>query len=438
MNLFIPLLLVATIALPQQRLSLAEAIEIGLRPGNRADLALAIEAIAKSKSQARAAKAALLPTVEANVSVGERLQNLATQGFGGAVPGGGGLPFALNPSFTTFDARPVVSATLLNLSQWRTWKATQQESDKLRLDREATMESAASAIARLYITCLDAAAQIQSRTAAVALSQDLLAAAEQRLRAGTVTVVDVSRARSQLAKDRTALVSQRQAELEAKAALFRAIGLESIDDIDLTNVPDLALPIPDSPSLDLNSALANRTDWKSKEAAVQVASMKLKAAQWEKLPTISGSFDAGRNGTSPWNTAWTRSGSVSFKMTLLDFGRRAERETQAAIALREEQIRLADYRREIARQIRVSRGKLDSARAQSSSAQAELELTTLQLLQVREREAAGLATGLDVADAQNRNVQSRLSLDQAIFSLRSAELDYLEATGQVRQLLEKP
>ncbi|MBY0503841.1 MAG: TolC family protein [Bryobacteraceae bacterium] len=414
------------------QLSLPEAIQLGLRPGQRADTALAAEGVARARSVAQASRAALLPLVEATVSGGERKQNLAAQGFGG---NGQGLPLALNPAFTNFDGRPTVSATLLNPGQWKAWQASRMDVRRAERERDVALDSAAQNIASLYLACLQAQAEVRAAASSWELAKSLRQAAEARLAAGTVTRVDLTRAKSQEAADYSAMLAQQQTELEARAALFKAINVEGDAKVELLPLPPLAMPSQLTFDEALATAHAQRWDLRVREEAVRVASERAKAVAWERLPTITGSFDIGRNGLSPADTAWTRNGTAGLKVTLYDFGRRGEREAQAAITLREERIRLEELQREIRRQVRVALGRLVSAEAQVTAAEAELELSTQQLQQVRARAEVGLALGLDVADAQSRFVRGTRSLLQAGFGQQSARIDLLNATGQLRQQL---
>ncbi len=439
------------------RLTLREAIEIGLRPGHRADVALAAEAVRRAESNTRAGRAALYPTVEATVSGGERKQNLGAQGFGG-----GNLPISLTPNFTQFDARPTISATLLNFSQLKNFKAVRREATRTLHEQDSALDNAALAIARQYAACLDAQAARHAAGAEVKLSRELLEAAESRLQAGTVTKVDVTRAKAQLAADQSALLAARQSEREALASLFRGIGAEYFEDVELVALPAaaathapvssisqtsalesrlstaayLAASIPATLEAALAAATANRADLRIREQSIRAAEDKLKAAQWEKLPMLTASFDYGRNGTAPTDTAWTRNATAALKVTLLDFGRRKEKEVQAGIALREERIRLLDLRREIQREVRVALGRLESADAQLAAAKAEMELSDQQIEQVRERMTVGLAAGLDSADAQTRRARSVRSLLNAENSLLNARIEIWHATGQLRQMIE--
>lgn len=414
-------------------LTLRDAIEIGLRPGQRADTSLAGEAIARAASVAQANKLAMLPSLDVRASGGERSVNLGAQGFGGA--GAGNQPFRLNPAFTTFDVRPTASFTLLNLAQWKAWKASQKDIGLATQERNATLDNAALAIANQYVLCLKAQAEVRAGEADVQLSEELLAAAEERRRAGTVTLIDVTRAKAQVAADRSGLIQQRQAEEEARAMLFRMIGLTADASLALGPIPENKRELLPEQATAL--AEASRADFRVRREAVQVAMEKAKAIGWEKFPTLSGSFDIGRNGNTPATNAWTRSATLNLGVTIYDFGRRKQKESQAEIAVREENIRLQDLRREIHRQVRVATGRIAAAQAQIEAAKAERELTVMQLDQVRERVKAGLSTGLDVTDAQTRLARSARSVLQAEFALQSADLELLHATGTLRQRIEE-
>lgn len=411
-------------------LSLTEAVELGLRPGRRADTALAGEALARAQSQSKGESALLKPLVETRISGGERTTNLAAQGIGSGQ--GTGIPFSLNPAFTTFDARPSVSMTLLNLAQWKTIRAARREVQRSAQERDWTADTAAHAIATQYLACLQAQAEVAAAQSDLHLSEDLLHAAEQRLKAGTVTVVDVTRARSQAAADRNALIAQRQTELEARANLFRAIGVDYDDQITLTPLP--AQPFVEPTIEEAVAAASNhRADLRMREQAIEVASEKHRAVRAERYPTLSGSFDIGRNGLNPADTRWTRTSQLNLNLTVFDSGRRAEREAQASIVIRENQIRLDDLKREIRRQIRVALGKLDAAHAQIEASRAESDLANAQLAQMRERSIAGLSTGLDVSDAQTRLARSARSHLKAEYALKTAQLELWNATGQLRE-----
>jgi outer membrane protein TolC len=413
-----------------QRLTLREAIEIGLRPGNRADASLARESVARAESVARQGRAAMMPLIESKTSGGERSVNLGAQGFGGGV----GAPISLNPSFTNFDTRPTVSMTLVNLAQWKSWRAAKMDVGRTGSELDATLDAAAYDIARRYLTTLEAQADRIVAEVDLRLSADLRRAAEDRLRAGTVTVVDVTRAKSQEASDRGTLATRRQAEEEAKAALFRAIGLEYNEAIELSPTTGA-----EGVRTTLDEALrqANgRPDIRQRQEALRIAEAKIKAVNWEKYPSLSANFDIGRNGVSVPDSAWTRNTTLTLSLTLFDFGRRGERESQAAIAAREERIRLDDLLREVRRQVRVAIGKQAAADAQVEAAKAETELANLQLEQVRERATAGLATGLDIADAQTRLARAARSTVKAEYSRQSAGVEVLNAMGSLRQRID--
>jgi outer membrane protein TolC len=431
-RLYISLLCCAWTAFPgpAQTLTLQEALSMGLRSGQRADTALAETALARVLSNRRAARAALMPQAELRMSGGERSVNLGAQGFGGI--GGGSLPFRLNPSFTTFDVRPVVSATLFNYSQWRNFRSLEQDQARAGRDGDWARDQAAKDIALKYTACLEARASLASATASVELASQLLQAAEQRLAAGTVTAIDVSRARAQLAADRSSQLVQQQELLEAEANLFRAMGAEATSSTALAPLP---LLLPPDLTTALASAQSQRADLQAREKAAQATRARAKAIGWEKLPSISASFDAGRNGLTPADNALTRNSTLSLNMTIYDFGRRKEKETEAAVGVREEEIRLRDLRAEIRLQVTLAASRLASAQARRLATAAEKELAVVQLDQVRERQSAGLAIGLDLNDAQTRLTRSDLALVRADYDIQKATIELLHAAGQLRSQL---
>lgn len=419
------------------RLTLAEAIDLGLHPGNRADLSLAGEATARAASNLQKERIALRPLLEARVTGGERTTNLAGQGIGSGQ--NAQVPFSLNPAFTTFDARPSLTMTLLNISQLKAVRTARGEVLRTNLERDWTAANAAYGISLQYVLCLEADAEVDASQRELQLSEELLAAAQQRLRAGTVTAVDVTRARSQVANDRHALLAHQQKASEAKLNLLRSIGLSYESDPRLEPTRNL---MADGVGISAAEALAaanlHRLDLQMREQALKVSMAQLASVKAERYPTITGSFDVGRNGLTPADTRWTRTSQLNLNYTVFDAGRLREKATKAAITIREEKIRLDDLKREIGRQVQVALGKVSSAQAQMAAAKAESELAEAQLSQMKERSAVGLSTGLDISDAQARLSRSRRSTLKAEYAMQTASIELLHATGLLQERILKP
>lgn len=425
------LILLSLAAWSQQPLTLADAIRLGLDPRHRAALALAESNRSRAELSARQTRAAMLPSVDIRATGGEQTRNLATLGIGSLGTG----PANLNPSFTSFDTRAAVNATLLDLSARKTHEAARRDIARTADDLESERHAVAAQIARVYYDALRANERIALLTANLALSRELEDAARIRLAAGTVTSVDLLRARAQTASDNSALTAAKFEAEKAELTLRRWIGLPLEGELRLQR-PATSDALPDNPAAIIPLAESHRPDLASQQKREQVAALRVTAARRKFLPTISGSADYGPNGLTPANTANTRSLSLSLNIPVFDGGHRRADLSQAELVLRDEETRTRDLRRQIHLDVILAHRSVTSARTRSDLTKAELDLAEQQLTQSRARLSAGLGLELDLADAQTRLIRARDSRDAASHQLDLARLDLLIAAGQLQGLAQ--
>ncbi|MCX6598536.1 MAG: TolC family protein [Acidobacteria bacterium] len=421
----------------QTTLTLPEAVRRGLDPQVRASVALAESSRSQASLVVRQTAAALLPTAEFRASGGEQTRNLATFGLGGGGLGGGstGPGLQLRPNFTSFDTRAAVTMTLLDLSARKTLAAARADVERTADDLAQEQEISAGQITRAYYDALRAGEKLSMLESNLALARDLEAAARNRLAAGTVTAVDVTRAQAQVASDESALETARFEAEKASLTLRRWLGLPLEGEVKLVR-PGMPFEGAPAPAL-LAMAEGRRLDLASQLKREKVSSLKVSAAQRKFLPTISGSADYGPNGLTPADARNTRTLSLSLNIPVFDGGRRKAELSQAELALRDEQIRTRDLRQQIRLDIQVAQRGLTSARLKARLTDAEVELAEQQLTQSRARLAAGLGTALDVADAQTRLIRARDSRNLAQHQADLAQLDLVVATGSVRTFVDQ-
>lgn len=420
----------------QTTLTLPEAVRRGLDPQVRASVALAESSRSRASLVARQSAAALLPTAEVRASGGEQTRNLATFGLGGGgLSGGPGQAIALVPRFTSFDTRAAVSMTLFDLSARKSLAAARADVARTGDDLEHEQELSTGQIARAYYEALRAEEKLAMLESNLTLARDLETAARNRLKAGTVTAVDVTRAEAQVATDESALESARFEAEKASLTLRRWLGLPLEGELKLVRP---AFPFEEAPAPALlELAEGRRLDLASQLKREKVASLKVSAAQRKFLPTISGSADYGPNGLTPADARNTRTLSLSLNLPVFDGGRRKAELSQAELALRDEQIRTRDLRQQIRLDLQLAQRGLVSARTKARLTGAEVALAEQQLAQARARLAAGLGTALDLADAQTRLIRARDSRNLAQHQVDLAQLDLVVATGSARTFVDQ-
>lgn len=425
----------ATAADAPLELTMRQAVELALAPEGSPRLQLALEAIRQAESRAGQARSALLPQIETSVTRDNRTVNLEAFGVRFAIPGTEfRTPSRVGP-FTVFDARATGSQTVFNFSAIRRYQASRLAVDATREESGSTRDAVAAQVARAYLAALRSEARLEAAQANVRLAERLLALAENQKAAGTGTGIDITRAQVQLAGERQLLLVAENERDRARLELLRAINLPLDTRLELAD--RLAFhPLEEtSPEQALARALATRPDWRAQRERERAAALSDSAARWERLPSLAAFGNYGTIGPAIDHNFPTRSYGVSLRLPVFDGGRLEARRAESASLVRQEQIRTRDLRARIELEIRLALDALRSAREQVLVAEEGLKLARQELEQAERRFAAGVAAGIEVADAQNRLARARDYQIAALFAHESARLDFGQAIGAVPDMI---
>jgi outer membrane protein TolC len=295
-------------------------------------------------------------------------------------------------------------------------------------------DEVARQVALLYLAALRAQARLDAAQADVDLAQSLAALAANQKAAGTGTGIEVTRAAVQLAQARQQLLIARNDLRQSHLELLRAVGLPLEASLRLTTpmdeLPGEPLPLDKA----IEAALANRADWKAQQAKQRSAELAYSAVKFERLPSLAGFADYGSIGSSIHNAIPTRTYGLAMRVPVFDGGRRDARRSESLAQLEMERIRTADLRRQIELEIRLALDDLESAAEQLKVAREGLAQVQAELEQAERRYKAGVATSLEVTDAQTRLARARENQIAALFLYNRARLDLLQATGRIREL----
>lgn len=122
---------------------------------------------------------------------------------------------------------------------------------------------------------------------------------------------------------------------------------------------------------------------------------------------------------------------VTLKVPVFDGFRRQARREDGFSQLKQEQIRTRDLGQQIELQVRLAVENLRSAKAEVDSARDGLGLAENELAQARRRYEAGVATSVEVTDAQTRLQRARDNQVAALYDYNVARLDLATATGTI-------
>ncbi len=420
-------------------LSLKRAVEIALAAEGNTRVQLAEESIRQAQSRAAEARSALLPNFDATVSEQNQVRNLKALGLDfSSLPSipGFRFPTVVGP-FNVFDVRVSGAQNVFDFSAIRRFQAAKTGINATKADAQGTRNQVADQVARSYLAALRAEASLDTAKANIDLSEALLKLATSQKAAGTGTGIEVTRAQVQLANDRQRLIVAQNDRERAHLQLLRAIGLRLDGDLQLTDKLEYKPVEPLSTEAALKAATVNRTELNAQQEREQNASLSYSATKWERLPSLGFFGDYGSIGTGPDAALPTRTYGVSLRVPLFDGGRRDARRAESLSQLRQERIRTHDLREQIELDIRLALQSLKSADAQVATAREGLELAEHELTQARRRYEAGVASTIEVTDAQTRLQRARDNQILALFSHNLARIDMNTAMGTIQEFVSQ-
>ena len=415
-------------------LTLADAVKLGLQTNlGVISSGYASEAAAAQRLQALAA---LLPYVYANASNTVTQVNLAAFGFTfSPQPGtGGSIPTIVGP-FNYSQAQIAVSQSIFDAVARRNLKAARELEHASNLSARDARELVVLAVASSYLQTVATAARVDSQRAQVANAQAVYDQAQVRKEAGTNARIDVMRTLVELQTQKQRLASLESDFRREKLALARAIGLPLNRDFTLSEpLAPTTIPIPEAAAA-IREAFQYRLDLQSAEAQVRAAERAVGAARAQRLPSVSFSGDYGVLGANPVQTHGVFAITGSVNVPIWTGGRIKADVQEAEAALHQRQAELADQRGRVEQEVRASLIELETATGQLQVASTNRDYAAETLREARDRANLGVATTVEVVQAQEQVASAETAYVSALFSLDLSRLTLSRAVGQAESSL---
>jgi outer membrane protein len=224
----------------------------------------------------------------------------------------------------------------------------------------------------------------------------------------------------------------RQSQME----LLRTMGLPPGTTVRLTGSLALQPVEATTPEKALDVALKSRADWRAQQKREQTARLTYSGVKLERLPSLVGFGDYGSNGTAIDNSVPTRTVGLSLRLPIFDGGRRDARRTESLSQYEQERLRTLDMRRQIDLDVHLALDDLQSATDQVQVATEGLAQIEAEVEQAQRRYKAGVASSLEVTDAQTRLARARDNRIAALFLYSRARLELYQALGTIRQMVD--
>jgi outer membrane protein len=453
------------------QLTLKRAVQLALSPEGNTYIQLSDENLRQAKSRTAEVRSALLPDIEAQASQTTAMRSLAALGLDlaasdtllGAAKApppctaspvicsvlstaeaplladiANKIPRVVGP-FNSVDVRARMSQSVFDFSNIRRYQSSRAAFRAAKSDRGATDNSVSAAVAKAYLAALRADADVEAYQANVSLAEALLKQAENQKNAGTGTGIEVTRAKVQLANENQRLLVGRNQQNNMHLELLRVMGLNLSTELELTD--KLGYEPVDAISLEQAEAeaLQNRPDVKAQAEREAASRLNANAVKGERLPSLVAYADYGTTGVNGDTVALlpTRDYGVSLRVPVFDGGRRDARRAEVASQFRQERVRTNDLHEQIELDVRKALDGLHSAEEQVKVAEAGLSLAQSEFTQARRRYEAGVASSLEVTDAQTRLDRASDNRIAALFNHNVARIDLGQATGTIQEMLQR-
>jgi outer membrane protein TolC len=384
-----------------------------------------------SRAQRIQSLSALLPNIAASASDTVSQVNLAAFGFQFNIPPSVGfsIPSVVGP-FNYSSLQGTLSQSVFDLTARRNWRATQETERASLLNAKDARELVVLAVGGSYLQTVATAARVESQRAQVANADAINRQAQVRKEAGTNARIDVTRSAVELQTEQQRL-SSLEAELrKEKIALARLIGLPQDREVILAE--PLALQTGSLPNANaaIQEAFTRRADLRALEAGVKAAEMALSAARAERLPSASVNGNYGVLGPNPEKTHGAFAVTAGVSVPIWQGGRVKGDILEAQAALDQRQAELTNQRGKVEQDVRTALIEMETAGGQVHLAESSRSLANDTLAQARDRFGAGVATTLEVVQAQQQVASADSDYISSLFSYQLAKLSLARAMGE--------
>jgi outer membrane protein TolC len=411
------------------KLSLKQALELAASSTSNASVGVAAASLQIAEARRAQARSLLYPTLESTIGESNLTRNLAAEGFNfpTGVPNFT-IPHGVGP-FNNFDARVLMSQTVLDLSASRRYRGLLAGIEAARADIAVQREQSAVQVAHDYLAALRGDSTVTAAQAGVSLAETLLTIARDREEAGKAAAVEVTRAKLRLATDRRKLAAAENGRLQARLQLLSDLGVDFDTPLELTDRLDYAPGTAPDTAGTIAAALGSRAEIQAIRKREEEARSNDSAIQRERLPSVTAYGDVG-----PLNSVVTHTVGISVRIPLFDGGRRAARSEESRALVQQSAMQQRDLRRQIELQVRRSSAGLTTAAASIAACDEALALAEDELAQARRRFEGGISSNIEVVEAQALLAQARDDRIAAVFSWNQARVDLAQAAGTVGTL----
>ena len=363
----------------------------------------------------------LLPNLSANLNGTRQIINLQAYGFPANPP--------LVGPFNVFDARVSVSQPVIDLEAVNDARAASYDLKAAQYGIKDARDLVVLVAVNEYLEVLAASSRVDSTHAQLDTAQALLQQAQDLKASGIVAGIDVLRSQVQVQVQRQRVIAAENEYQKSLLQLSRAIGIPVGQPVTLTD----KIPYSPTPELTLQDALqraySTRPDYLAAQSRLQAAEASARAAAAAYLPTFHVDANYGVIGQTPTEALRTYALIANVRIPLFDAGSTRARRIQQTAIVRQREAEFADFRGRVEYEVRSAFLDVKAAGEQLQAARTNQDLATQELQQARDRFAAGVASNLEVTQAQEAVAAASETYISALYTHNLAKATLARALG---------
>ena len=373
------------------------------------------------KEAVQRALAELLPDVSGTLAARRQVLNLEAFGFP--------APNPIVGPFNVVDARVALSQAIVDVSALNDVRAARLNEQAEKYGIRSARDLVVLVAVNLYLETVAGASRADMTRAQLETADALFKQAQDLKSSGLVAGIDVLRAQVQLQTQRQRLIAAENDYEKSKLQLARAIGLPVEQPLTLTDqIPYAPVP-PLSLEDSIARALETRPDYLAARSRFEAARASERAATTEWIPTLHLDADFGAIGQTVETAHSTYTLGASLRLNVFDAGRTKARRIETLSAMRQREAELADFRSRVEYDVRTAFLDVRAADQQLQAAQTNVRLANDELQQARDRFAAGVASNLEVTQAQESVAAASDTYISALYAHNLAKASLARSMG---------
>ena len=379
---------------------------------------------------------ALLPNVNARISESRLQNNLQAFGFTSFTSAFGNIPTIVGP-FNVFDARVYLTQSVLDFGALNHTRSESHNVNAAQYTAKGARDLVVWVAGTLYLQALAADARVESARAQLQTAQTLHNQALDLKQNGIVAGIDVLRSEVELSVQTNRATTAANDAEKAKLQLARVLGLP----LGQNFVLDPALPELPDPDLTLEQAIERayqtRADYQAALEHVRAAEAARQAVVGEALPAVRINADFGDIGLSPSDSHGTFSVTGAVQIPIFQGGRTRGRLLEADADLRGRRNEAEDLKASIYYEVRTAYLDLQATTDQLQVATKARDLAGQQLTQSRDRFAAGVASNIEIVQAQETVAVANEQYISALYGYDLAKGALIRGVGTAEATLRQ-